>query len=166
MLSDGVIRKSMMNGELQIYPVPDDYQFQPASVDLRLDGEILDPLTGIRHEFFHTPWKILPGKQLLGCTVETVRVPSNMIARVEGKSTWGRKFIAIHSTAGFIDPGFEGEITLEIMNHGPHPVELEYGALICQISFDWLDEPALRPYGHPELKSHYQHQQGPTAARC
>lgn len=166
MISDGGIRKALNNGELFISPLPDDFQFQPASVDLRLDGEVLEPLTGIRHEFYHTPIKIPPGKQLLGSTIETVYIPDNMIARVEGKSTWGRKFITIHSTAGFIDPGFEGGITLEIMNQGPAPVELEYGALICQISFDWLDEPALRPYGHPELRSKYQHQQGPTAARC
>lgn len=165
MLSDGVIQKCLANGKLGIDPYPDDIQFQPASVDLRLGGEVIHYRTGLRHGIKYSPLVIQPGEQYLGSTVETVTLPDNVIARVEGKSSWGRKFLAIHSTAGFIDPGFSGEITLEIMNLGCHPVAVTYNTAICQISFDWLDVPALRPYGHAELGSHYQNQKGPTSAR-
>lgn len=165
MLSDGVIRKSLASGELVILPLPEDVQFQPASVDLRLGNEVINYKTGLRQQLNYTTLMVQPGEQYLGTTVEYVTIPSNMIARVEGKSSWGRKFLSIHSTAGFIDPGFRGEITLEIVNHGCHPVALAYGIAICQISFDWLDEPALRPYGNAELGSRYQNQKGPTSAR-
>lgn len=140
-------------------------QFQPASFEMRLGTRFIlrtsrgdsEVLVGIGQ-----PFPIPPGGCLLASTIERLTLPNHMIARVEGKSTWGRKFLQIHSTAGFIDPGFSGEITLEVKNEGHQPIGLRPGDRICQVSFDWLDAPALRPYGHPQLNSHYAGQTGPT----
>jgi dCTP deaminase len=130
---------------------------QPASYDLLLGSILADePWSGDiyilkTHEF------------ILGSTTEFVNIPNNMVARIEGKSSLARQGLMVH-TAGFIDPGFQGQLTLEIVNHGK-PFPLEKGMKIAQLALQTMDAAALRPYGHPELGSHYQGQLGPTPAR-
>lgn len=166
MLSDYTIRRLVKGGNLGIFPEPEDHQFQPASIDLRIDPRYK------RYTAFGTidlladdTFCIYPGECMLGCTLETVTIPNNVIARVEGKSSWGRQFLSVHSTAGFIDPGFTGQITLELRNNGPKGIRIPLTALICQVSFEWLSCPAERPYGHPDLRSRYQGQAGPVETR-
>ena len=144
---------------------------QPASYDLTLSDKILVPVVNKNR----TPetrlvtvdksdgFTLAPHACVLGSTVETVRVPGDLVARVEGKSSLGRLFIAAHVTAGWIDAGFEGELTLEIVNHGPWDVTLRPGMRIAQVNFTKLTQSCERPYGSPGLGSHYQNQRGPTA---
>jgi dCTP deaminase len=106
-------------------------------------------------------YQLMPGDCVLGSIVEAVSIPSDVVACIEGKSSWARHFLTVHS-AGFIDPGFNGDITLELKNDGKLPLVLEPGRAIAQISFLWLAAPALRPYGSEGLGSHYQYQKGPT----
>lgn len=105
---------------------------------------------------------LLPGAFVLGCTIECLTLPDDIVARVEGKSSVGRVGLAVHITAGFIDPGFEGQVTLEIANLAPWPVILWPEMPIAQIAFSVLDSPADAPYG---TKGHYQGQTGPTESR-
>jgi len=111
------------------------------------------------------PFGLGPGRFVLGTTQERVGLPGWLLARIEGKSSLGRLGLMVHVTAGFIDPGFEGRVTLELANLSPLPILLWPGMKICQLSVAQLDQPALRPYGHPELKSRYQGQQGVTESR-
>lgn len=134
-------------------------QLQPASYDLMLD-HIMD-FEGLVYQH-HI---LAPKEFILGSTKEKVYIPSWLVARIEGKSSLARKGLMVH-TAGFIDPGFEGTLTLEITNHSGVPFNLEAGMKIAQLAFQELDTPALRPYGHPELGSHYQGQVGATPARA
>lgn len=127
-------------------------QLQPASYDLTL-GELPG---GLR--------KLEPGQFILASTLERVNIPAHVVGRIEGKSSWARKGLIIH-TAGFVDPGFRGQLTLEMTNLSDTPVPLKVGVLIAQIAFQLLDKPAARPYGHPELGSHYQNQEGITDSR-
>jgi deoxycytidine triphosphate deaminase len=106
-------------------------------------------------------WQLEAGRHTLACTAEYIGITSSLAGRVDGKSSWARKGLLVH-TAGFIDPGFRGQITLELKNLGHKPIMLRRLNPICQVSFDWLDAPARRPYGHPGLKSHYQGQTGIT----
>jgi dCTP deaminase len=101
---------------------------------------------------------LFPRDFCLATTEEYIRVPDDLVARVEGKSSLGRLGLTCHATAGFIDPGFEGRITLELYNMNPNPIVLRPGRAICQLSFMTLTEPAERPYGHPDLGSKYQGQ--------
>lgn len=101
----------------------------------------------------------------LATTREFIRLPTDLLARVEGRSSIGRLGVTAHVTAGIIDPGFEGEITLEIANLGPNEVVLYPGQRICQLVFEELDAPSQRPYGHPSRNSKYQGQRGATVAR-
>jgi len=105
-----------------------------------------------------------PQTFLLGSTIEKVSIPANMVGRVEGRSSYARLGLAIHSTAGFIDPGFEGNITLEIYNHSPRPIKLYPGDRVCQIVLEELSTDAERAYG-PERGSKYHGQAGPTPSR-
>jgi dCTP deaminase len=171
MLSDGSIQDLVRGGIIGINPPLAPEAYQPASVDLRLGRsfilfgpngpgepvEIDNPKIGI--------FGLAAGACVLGCTLEEIHVPDNLVARVEGKSTWGRRFLQIHSTAGFIDPGFRGQITLELHNLSPGPLFLPLEQPIAQISFQLLDAPARRPYGSSGLGSRYQGQTGATAAR-
>lgn len=160
-LSDATIRKQMRQKRIVIEPEPKDWQLQPASVDLTLAGDFMysfETDKQIHQDYFH----IGPGQCVLGTTVERIEVPTDMVARVEGKSSWGRRFIMIHSTAGFIDPGFRGTITLELTNLSDVTQSLPVGSAICQISFQWVDQPVVRPYGTPALGNHYQDQDGVT----
>lgn len=143
----------------------EDWQFQPASFEMRLGPKFI---RRARMGDFAMELPIggslimPPGACYLASTLEHLTLPDNMVARVEGKSTIGRNFVQVHSTAGFIDPSFPGEVTLEIKNEGEQQYTIHPGDRICQLSFECLDKPALRPYGHPELNSHYVGQRGPT----
>jgi dCTP deaminase len=105
-----------------------------------------------------------PDAFLLGCTAETVKLPADLAARIEGKSTLGRRGVAVHVTAGFVDPGFQGQLTLELKNLSRTKVFLYPGMLIAQMSVYRLTSPAVRLYGEATLGSHYQGQTGPTPA--
>lgn len=108
---------------------------------------------------------VTPDMFVLATTLERVKIPKDLVARVEGRSSIGRKGLIIHATAGFIDPGFEGHITLEIANLNHRAVVLRAGVRICQLSFSRMDGDVKRPYGHPQLKSKYQGQVGTTTSR-
>lgn len=176
MLSDADIIERIGSGSLTIDPY-DETNIEPASVDLRLADEFLkvqapvtratqttvpldgdDPLVYTPVE--EVPVLLEPGELMLAATRETVALPDDLTAQVLGRSSLGRLGVSVHQTAGFIDPGFEGQITLELSNHGPAPVELSPGRRICQIVFSELSSPALRPYGHEG--SQYQGQDGAT----
>jgi dCTP deaminase len=139
-------------------------QVQPASLDVRLGAEFLthpDLTQIIPH--VDGGYTLQPGECVLASLVEAVGIWNDVVARVEGKSSWARHFLTVHS-AGFIDPGFQGDITLELKNDGQQELYLEPGVFIAQISFQWLAAPAKRPYGTEGLDSHYQYQKGPTPA--
>lgn len=164
MFSDRTIKKSMERGDIKITPEPNGHQMQPASIDLRLSESFIRIEQDRDFAFTSQHLLIEPGECLLASTLEQVTLSSQVIGRIEGKSTWGRKFLMVHATAGFIDPGFSGQITLELKNIGPRAVALYPEIMICQISFDWLSCPADRTYGTPGLRSKYQGQVGPTPA--
>lgn len=168
MASDHTIRQMLDHGVLVISPRPDDWCFQPASVDLRLGGDFLRVMQEGVWQACAEPgerFSVDPRECVLATTAETLTLPNHMVARVEGKSSWGRKFLMVHSTAGFVDPGFTGQITLELTNLSPRRLHLTVGEPIAQISFERLDHAAARPYGHPDLGSRYQGQTGATPAR-
>jgi dCTP deaminase len=178
-LSDRTVRKLLADGHLELDPIEDD-QIQPASVDVRLGrgirvfrnhtAEFIDPygehtdLTELVEIAEGSPFVLHPGEFVLGSTIERIGLPDDIVARVDGKSSLGRLGILIHATAGFIDAGFNGQITLELSNVATLPIRLWPGMKIGQISFMRLDEPVERPYGHPELGSKYQGQSGPVAS--
>lgn len=179
-LSDGTIRRLIAEGRVRIEPF-DEGMVQPASVDLRLGPsfrvfhnfrvesiDLAAPPTGLtelveieRDE----PFVVHPGEFVLGRTQELVELPDDLVARVEGKSSLGRLGLIVHATAGFVDPGFRGTLTLEITNLTRVPIKLWAGKPIAQLSFMALDRPAERPYGHPELGSHYHGQVEATESR-
>lgn len=186
-LSDEGIVKKLISGEIEIKPIDwsesdgtieeqimNSSQIQPASVDLRLDNELR--LYGQNVDIIDTknmpePDEIRRGEELilnsgefaLASTKETVRIPNDFDAEIKGRSSIGRAGSHIH-TAGWVDPGFEGQVTLELINHSPAPVKLYEGMRICQIVFGELKSPALIGYGdQPDSK--YQNQQGATASK-
>lgn len=154
---------------------------QPASIDVRLDeffyktwlmpGCFLDPTTDSSYLFsglITAPSGGIfldPVNFMLGSTIERVTVPHNLIARFEGKSSLARLGLLTHITAGFIDPGFDGYITVELKNVTPYDILLRPGMPIGQICFEELSEPVEKPYGDPSYGSHYQGQRGPTLSR-
>lgn len=164
MLSDRTINCLIDKGQLRIEHMLRSKQVQPASVDLRL-GDIrgLDGFQLTDH-FRQKGFRLAPLQFILGCTVEWIGMPANLVGQVHGKSTRARQGLVVHA-AGFVDPGFEGTLTLELFNMSRDYIYLEYGMPICQIAFDWVDTTPTRTYGHPELNSHYQGQVGPTPAR-
>lgn len=147
-LSAQTIAREIAAGTLSIRPYT-PLRLQPASYDLTL----LDGIT------------LYPQQFALGCTVETVHLPADIAALLSGRSTWGRRGLMVHVTAGWIDPGFHGQITLELLNVSTSVIDLAAGESICQIIFHRLDQPTQLPYGSPALRSRYQHQAGPTPAR-
>ena len=182
-LSDRDIRSRLERGDLQIAPLQDrELQIQPASVDLRLGNEFivykpgqiacLDPrdpatLTAATETVAvaaDSAFILHPGEFALGSTVERVAIPRDLVARVDGRSSVGRLAVVVHATAGFIDPGFAGQITLELSNLGRIPVRLYPGMRIAQIVLHQLTSAAERPYGS-ERGSRYQEQIGPQASR-
>lgn len=150
---------------LMIDPPVDNGRVQPASVELLLD-DVLSTRAGKEIKLADWPngYPLRPRQFLLASTVESVRIPTDLVAQVNGKSTWGRKGLTVHVTAGFIDPGFQGQITLELANLSSENIILKPGDRICQLVFFQMTSPAERPYGHPELGSHYQYQVGVTPA--
>ena len=180
-LSDGTIRRLVEEGRIVIKPW-DPSLVQPASIDLRLGNtfrvfsnhkvpaiDLRDgPPPGLTEEVVATPeegFVIHPGEFCLGRTEEWVELPDDIVARIEGKSSLGRLGLIVHATAGFVDPGFKGTLTLEITNLTRVPIILWPGKPIAQLSFMTLDRPAERPYGHPDLGSHYQSQVDATESR-
>lgn len=139
-----------------------DSQIQPASLDVRLGCQFVTHPDGDRVWVDPGGFRLLsPGECILGSLVERFHLGDNEVARVEGKSSWARKFLTVHS-AGFIDPGFHGDITMELKNDGHDSIKLRPGSVIAQVSFQFLVAPAVRPYGSPGLNSHYQGQRGTT----
>ena len=157
--------------KIRIEPTPTQAQIQPASIDLRLDDEYLQPIPEEKvdpkkdspnYEYI-TGEKIIipPHSFILGSTIETVEIPSDIVARVEGRSSIGRLGLTIHVTAGFIDPGFKGNITLEIANLSNNSIVLHKGMRICQIVFEEIEPPTIL-YG--EAGNKYQLQNGVTGS--
>ena len=178
-LSDRTIKRLIEEGRIGIDPF-DPSLMQPSSLDVRVDRyfrvfrnsrypfidvkveqEELTELVEADEEAFI----LHPGEFVLGQTLERVRLPDDLVARLEGKSSLGRLGLLIHSTAGFIDPGWDGHVTLELSNVANLPVTIYPGMKIGQISFVQLSEPAATPYGAGELGSKYQGQRGPTPSR-
>ena len=184
LLSDHSILEALAQGRLVIQPFSPE-ELQPASVDLHLDDQILtfgppEPLAPKNEAELllnepppkrlitltpEKPYALRPREFLLGSTQEHIELASDLVARLEGKSSLGRLGLVIHSTAGFVDPGWQGRLTLELSNLSQQPLALYPGMKIAQISFLELTTPALRPYGHPDLDSKYQGQTLPTASR-
>ncbi len=179
-LSDGTIVRLVQEGRIRIDPW-DAALVQPASVDLRLGDsfrvfhnhkitaiDLRDPPRGLTEHVSPRagePFVIHPGEFCLGRTLEHIELPDDVVARIEGKSSIGRLGLIVHATAGFCDPGWKGTLTLELNNLTRVPIKLYPGLPIAQLSFMTLDQPALRPYGHAELGSHYQGQVEATESR-
>ena len=179
-LSDGTIRRLVEAGEIKIEPW-DPSMVQPASVDLRLGDsfrvfhnhrvsaiDLRQPPSDLTEQVIPAdgePFVIHPGEFCLGRTEEWVELPDNIVARIEGKSSLGRLGLIVHATAGFCDPGWKGTLTLELANLTRVPIKLWPGLPIAQLSFMTLDQAAERPYGHPDLGSHYVGQVDATESR-
>ena len=178
-LSDRDIRTAIEAGEIGIRPY-DPADLQPSSVDLHLDRsfrvfrnnrypyiDVRAPqpdLTELLTIADDEPFVLHPGEFVLGQTLEWVELPNDIVARLEGRSSLGRLGLLIHSTAGYVDPGWKGNLTLELSNVANLPIALYYGMSIGQISFFEMSSAAERPYGSPELRSKYQGQSEPTAS--
>jgi dCTP deaminase len=179
-LSDVDIRKEIESGRIVIDPF-DPASIQPSSVDLHVDDRFrvfansrypyidvkkeMPGLTEVVEVAEPDPFILHPGEFVLGSTLERVAIPDDMVARLEGKSSLGRLGLLIHSTAGYVDPGWDGYLTLELSNVANLPITIYPGMKIGQISFFRLTTPAERPYGSTETRSKYQGQRGPTASR-
>jgi dCTP deaminase len=182
-LSDRDILARLAEGDLVVEPLSDvDTQVQPASVDLRLGSEFLefrrtnipcihptserevDEYVAETYVEAGEEFILHPGDFVLGTTVERVEIPDDLVAHVEGRSSLGRLAIVVHATAGLADPGYSGQITLELSNLGSAPVALTPGMRISQLTFTELSSPADRPYG-ADRGSKYQDQTGPQASR-
>jgi dCTP deaminase len=179
-LSDRTIKRLLAEDRIAIEPY-DETLLQPSSVDVRVDRffrvfhnarypfiDVKQPqeeLTELVEIDDERPFILHPGEFVLGSTLERVRLPDDLVARLEGKSSLGRLGLLIHSTAGFIDPGWDGHVTLELSNVANLPITFYFGMKIGQISFMQLSEPAETPYGSSELGSKYQGQKGPTPSR-
>lgn len=160
-LSDSEIMRRMelmSEQRIVINPEPDMRAIQPASVDLRLSPQII--YKGIPGRVKDDKYVMTPGQFVFGSTIERIEVPPDLAARVEGKSSLGRVGLMVHVTAGFIDPGFRGNITLELKNLSDEPITLEVGMPISQVCFLEVFGKVLRPYGSEELGSKYQDSEG------
>ena len=180
LLSDRDITAAIAEGRLGIDPY-DPALVQPSSIDVRLDrffrvfnnsrythidpAEQQDDLTTLVEPDGDEPFVLHPGEFVLGATYEKVTLPDDVAARLEGKSSLGRLGLLTHSTAGFIDPGFTGHVTLELSNVATLPILLWPGMKIGQMCFFRLSSPAEHPYGSDAYGSRYQGQRGPTASR-
>jgi len=178
LLSDRDIRAEVDAGRVRLEPW-DPAMIQPSSVDVRLDKffrlfdnhryPVIDPAAEqpdlTRLVEADDAFVLHPGEFVLGSTLETVTLPDDLAARVEGKSSLGRLGLLTHATAGFVDPGFSGHVTLELSNVATLPIMLYPGMKIGQLCFFRLSSPAENPYGSATYGSHYQGQRGPTASR-
>lgn len=180
LLSDRDIRAEVESGRVALDPF-DPEMVQPASIDVRLDKffrvfdnhkyAAIDPaeeqpeLTRLVEASGDGPFILHPGEFVLGSTYEKVTLPNDVAARLEGKSSLGRLGLLTHSTAGFIDPGFEGNVTLELSNMATLPINLWPGMKIGQLCFFRMTSPAEHAYGSATYGSRYGGQRGPTASR-
>ncbi|MBN1193050.1 MAG: dCTP deaminase [Coriobacteriia bacterium] len=179
-LSDRSIKEQMAVGRIVVEPC-EPADIQPSSVDLHL-GPSFQVFRNSRYPYIDPsveqrglmdmveatpgePFVLHPGEFVLGATIERVVLPSDIVARLEGKSSLGRLGLLIHSTAGYVDPGWSGSLTLELSNVANLPIVLTPGMLIGQISFMHMTTPVDRPYGSPGLGSRYQGQVEPTPSR-
>jgi dCTP deaminase len=175
--SDRTSRRLLDERQIGIDPY-DASLLQPSSLDVRAD-RLFRVFRNSRYPFIDVKTEqeeltelvevgddeafiLHPGEFVLGSTLEAVRLPDDLVARLEGKSSLGRLGLLIHSTAGFIDPGFDGHVTLELSNVANLPITIYPGMKIGQLSFMQLTEPAERPYGSQGMGSKYQGQRGPT----
>lgn len=179
-LSDRDIREEIQRGRIVIEPL-DWHCLQPASIDVHLDNKFRVfrnsryPYIDVRREMEDltelvviegdNPFVLHPNEFVLGSTLECVTLPDDIVARLEGKSSLGRLGLLIHSTAGYVDPGWEGHLTLELSNVANLPITLYYGMKIGQISFLKLTSAVEKPYGSRGLGSRYQGQRGPTPSK-
>jgi dCTP deaminase len=180
-LSDRTIRQLLEEGRIGIDPY-DDELLQPSSVDVRVDRffrvfrnsrypfiDVKEPMEDLTELVEvgddEQPFILHPGEFVLGSTLERITLPDDLVARLEGKSSLGRLGLLIHSTAGFIDPGWDGHVTLELSNVANLPITIYVGMKIGQLSFVQLTEPAESPYGSAAIGSKYQGQSGPTPSR-
>ena len=179
-LSDVTIRQEVAAGRIVIDPF-DEACVQPSSVDLHVESQFrvfansrypyidvkleMPDLTELVEVAEGEPFILHPGEFVLGSTLERVAIPDDMVARLEGKSSLGRLGLLIHSTAGYVDPGWDGYLTLELSNVANLPITIYPGMKIGQISFFRLTTTAQAPYGSKGTRSKYQGQRGPTASR-
>ena len=179
-LSDRSIRAEIEAGRVVIDPY-DPGLIQPSSIDVRVDRrfrvfqnsrypyidvrQAMEDLTELVEVNGEEPFILHPGEFVLGQTLERVTLPDDLVARLEGKSSLGRLGLLIHSTAGFVDSGFSGNLTLELSNVANLPITIYHGMPIGQISFMRMDSPVERPYGSGETGSKYQGQGEPTPSR-
>lgn len=179
-LSDRSIKEQLLAGRVRIEPL-DPNDIQPSSVDLHLGSSFqvfrnsrypyIDPTreqSGLMEQVsasVEEPFVLHPGEFVLGATVERIALPGDIVARLEGKSSLGRLGLLIHSTAGYVDPGWDGMLTLELSNVANLPIVLTPGMQIGQISFTQMTTSVDRPYGTPGLGSKYQGQVEPTPSR-
>ena len=180
LLSDRDIKAEIDSGRVHLEPY-DEAMVQPSSIDVRLDKyfrlfdnhkyPFIDPaeeqpdLTRLIEVERHEPFILHPGEFVLGSTFEVVTMPDDLAARLEGKSSLGRLGLLTHSTAGFVDPGFSGHVTLELSNVATLPIKLWPGMKVGQLCFIRLSSPTENPYGSAKYGSRYQGQRGPTASR-
>ena len=179
-LSDKTIKEYLQSDKILIDPI-DQSDIQPASVDLHIDKGILifknsaEPFIDLKKELPNLtesvvinkdePFMLHPGEFVLASTIERIKLSDNVVGRLEGKSSLGRVGLLIHSTAGYVDPGWDGQLTLELTNVAKLPITLYYGMRIGQISFLDLSTSAENPYGSTKLSSRYQGQTDATASK-
>ncbi len=180
LMSDRDIRAEIEAGRIGLEPL-DMGLLQPSSFDVRLDrffrlfdnhkyayidpAEEMSDLTRLVEVDPKEAFILHPGEFVLGSTYEFVTLPDNIAARLEGKSSLGRLGLLTHSTAGFVDPGFNGHVTLELANVSNLPIKLWPGMKVGQLCFFQLSSPSETPYGSAKYNSRYQGQRGPTASR-
>src|SRR5881409_2805972 len=180
LLSDRDLKAALASGRMGLAPY-DEAMVQPSSIDVRLDRYFrvfanhrythIDPavaqddLTELLEPDGEEPFILHPGEFVLGSTLEVISLGDDLAARLEGKSSLGRLGLLTHSTAGFIDPGFSGHVTLELSNVATLPIKLWPGMKIGQLCFFRLSSPAEHPYGSTKYGSRYQGQRGPTPSR-
>jgi dCTP deaminase len=179
-MSDRDIRAAIESGQINLDPLAMEL-LQPSSFDVRLDRffrlfdnhkyAFIDPamdqsdLTHLVEVAPDEPFILHPGEFVLGSTYEFVTLPDDIAARLEGKSSLGRLGLLTHSTAGFVDPGFKGHVTLELANVSNLPIKLWPGMKVGQLCFFKLTSPSETPYGSEKYSNRYQGQRGPTASR-
>ena len=181
-LSDRTVREQLAAGRIVVDPF-DESLIQPSSIDVRMSNlfrvfrnhtagviDVKRDMTSLTElveipEGGNEPFMLHPGEFALGSTLERIALPDDLVARIEGKSSLGRLGLLIHSTAGFIDAGFDGHVTLELANVASLPITLYPGMKIGQVSFVQMTTPADQPYGKGARGSKYQGQRGPTPSR-
>ena len=162
-LADKDIKKYLNKGKIEINPI-NIKSIQPASVDLHLNWDLKD-IDGNIYDINKKEYILTPNEFILGSTLEEVKIPNDLVGIIEGRSSVGRLGITAHITAGYIDPGFNGRITLEITNVSTKPFILKKGMSICQIVFQELSCECENPYGSDGLNSKYQNSKGTVTSK-